>query len=53
VKTCDPRPYDESPDAVVASIGKSGGEAVAIQADVGRREEFTRLFAVAYPASAC
>jgi 3-oxoacyl-[acyl-carrier protein] reductase len=32
-------------DAVVASIGKGGGDAVAIQADIGRRREFARLFA--------
>jgi 3-oxoacyl-[acyl-carrier protein] reductase len=32
-------------DALVASISKDGGSAVAIQADVSRREEFERLFA--------
>jgi 3-oxoacyl-[acyl-carrier protein] reductase len=32
-------------DALVTSISKAGGSAVAIQADIGHREEFAQLFA--------
>src|SRR4051794_3205908 len=32
-------------DALVTSISEAGGSAVAIQADISRREEFARLFA--------
>jgi 3-oxoacyl-[acyl-carrier protein] reductase len=35
----------EEADALVASIAKTGGSAIAVRADIGRRADFARLFA--------